>query len=131
LTNELSYYCKAFINGKLYHTTSYRPRRVMRRNNYTVLLEDGDIVQLLFFVCMYDNSVPIYLALCSVVKTSDFKRVIVSSSIRCVSSPSTTDANNDSSLRVIFITSMSKKCVYIDEEFSSFLCILPNNIEGD
>jgi len=129
------FYYRAIINGQLFHTTGYRPSRVMRRNNYTVLLANGDIVQLCNFCLIHNNNIPQLVAFCILLDCSAIEHVnkhidCSEQSVKHLLRISSYNHDNRN-MRVVDVNSLMRKCIYIDETDASFVCLLPNIKEGD
>jgi len=103
----------------------------MRRNNYTALLNNGELIQLCSFAeinvgsfVYYVGFYNAYITACVNIDETTLEPAIVSNKyFRRV-----TDLSD--SVSAMHVTRLQQKCILIDDTDERFICILPNKFNN-
>ena len=122
------FYFKAIISGQLYHSSAYMATRKMRRNNCTVLLNNGNIVQILAF-CIVSTfaELPRNIVFCSRFDISPLPYAVQLPLDKMAAGHIRMATPGDGRhIVAVDVISIVQKCIITLEDEACFVCIMPN-----
>ena len=126
------FYSKAIISGQLYHSSAYMATRRMRRNNCTVLLKNGSIVNIVAFcIVSTHDELPRNIVFCSRFDVSNLPYAVQLPFDQVAAGHIRMATPDDGHIEAIDVISVGQKCIIISEDEACFICIMPNSIESD
>ena len=125
---QAAFYSKAIIDEQLYHSLSYLPKRSMRRNNYTVLLDNGDIAQLCNFAKLDTLAADVFVCFCNVFLTSSISVGDQRLQHQCASNEHIRLVTGMTNTKAVRLSCLRQKCILIKNGHENVICILPNRI---